>query len=43
MTEMEYRTFGELYKILDADQRRQGAQRVLTQLSGLLMKKNWDE
>jgi uncharacterized membrane protein len=43
MAEMEYKAFSELYKTLDADQRRAGAQRLLGMVTGILMKKNWDE
>jgi uncharacterized membrane protein len=44
MAEMEYKAFGELYKILDEDQHKAGGgQRLFGQVSGLLMKKNWDE
>ena len=44
MAEMEYKTFGELYKILNDDQHKAGGgQKLLSQVSGILMKKNWDE
>jgi uncharacterized membrane protein len=44
MAEMEYKTFGELYKILSDDQHKAGGgQKLLSQVSGILMKKNWDE
>ncbi len=44
MAETEYKTFGQLYNLLDADQRKAGSgQRLLGVVGGILMKKNWDE
>ena len=43
MTQIEMNTFGELYKVLDATQRRTGAQRIFNTLGGMFMKKNWNE
>ena len=42
MTQLEMKTFAALYKLMDADQRKQGAQRVFSSMTGLFMKKNWD-
>ena len=43
MTQVEMKTFGDLYKLLDPDQRKKGAQVVFGMLPGMLMKKNWNE
>lgn len=44
ISEMEYKTFGELYKILDDGQRMgTGAQAIFNLTSGILMKKKWNE
>jgi hypothetical protein len=32
-----------MYKILDADQKKLGAQNVLRIMSGIFMTKNWDQ
>jgi Spy/CpxP family protein refolding chaperone len=43
MTQEEYKAFSELFKILDADQKKLGAQNVLRAMSGIFMTKNWDQ
>ncbi|HUP05493.1 MAG TPA: Spy/CpxP family protein refolding chaperone [Bryobacteraceae bacterium] len=43
MTQLEMKTFGELYKILSPDQRKSGAQAIFNSLGGMFMKKNWNE
>ena len=42
MTAIEYKAFAELYKLLDPDQQKKGAQRVLGLMSGIFMVKIWD-
>jgi Spy/CpxP family protein refolding chaperone len=43
MTQAEMKTFSDLYKLLDPDQGKKGAQVVLGMIPTLLMKKNWNE
>jgi hypothetical protein len=44
ISEMEYKTFGELYKLLDDGQRMgTGAQSLFNLTTGILMKKKWNE
>ncbi len=43
MTQAEMKTFGDLYKLLDPDQRHKGDAMIFNMLPGLLMKKNWNE
>ena len=44
ISEMEFKTFGELYKILDNDQRMgTGAQNLFNLTNGILMKNKWNE
>jgi len=43
MTQIEMKAFGDLYKLLDADQRHAGAQRLFNMLPGMFLKKNWNE
>jgi Spy/CpxP family protein refolding chaperone len=44
LSELEYKTFGELYNLLTPDQRKgPGGQRLFNLTSGILMKKNWNE
>jgi hypothetical protein len=44
ISEMEYKTFSELYKLLDDSQRTgTGAQSLLNLTSGILMKKKWND
>jgi Spy/CpxP family protein refolding chaperone len=43
MTQAEMKTFGDLYKLLDPDQRHKGDSTVFNMLPGMLMKKNWNE
>jgi Spy/CpxP family protein refolding chaperone len=44
MAEAEYKVFGQLYNLLDAEQKKPGVgARLLSQVNGILMKKNWEE
>jgi hypothetical protein len=44
ISEMEYKTFGQLYKLLDDGQRMgTGAQSLFNLTTGILMKKKWND
>jgi Spy/CpxP family protein refolding chaperone len=43
MSQIELKTFGELYNLLDADQKKAGSQVVYNALAGMFLKKNWNE
>jgi Spy/CpxP family protein refolding chaperone len=42
MTEREYKAFSELYKLLEPDQKKQGAQRLFGLMKGIFAAKSWD-
>ncbi len=42
MTEREYKAFAELYKLLDADQKKQGAQRMFELMRGIFATRTWN-
>jgi hypothetical protein len=43
MTAMEYKAFGELYNVLDAEQKKANAQRLFAFMAGIFMNKNWNQ
>ena len=42
MIQKEYKAFGELFKVLDLDQKKLGAQKVLGLMGGIFLNKNWE-
>lgn len=43
MTQIEMKAFGDLYKLLSPDQRHSGAQVVYSSLTGMFLRKSWNE
>jgi hypothetical protein len=43
MTQIEMKAFGELFAKLDPDQQKVGAQRLYSTLTGMFMKKDWND
>jgi len=43
MTQIEMKAFGELYAKLDPAQQKVGAQKLYNLLTGMFMKKNWND
>jgi Spy/CpxP family protein refolding chaperone len=43
MTQLEMKAFGQLYNLLDADQRKTGGQQVFNMMGPILLKKNWNQ
>jgi hypothetical protein len=43
MTQMEMKAFGELFAKLDPGQQKAGAQRLYSTLTGIFMKKDWND